>query len=414
MTVRAGLAAERAGMMIRTVVSVVALSAVVTTTAHLHSLMAAAANRRVALAEVTAERRIRDLDIDFYAGRIERDPGGALDLAKLGSLYLARARETGASSDVLSAEAAARRSLANRLARNPSGWQLLAASLVGQHRFGEALAAADSLLGLNPSNLSAQAQRGEILLELGRYPEADAVFRPLWLRRNEPALAARVARWAEVRGHSQQAREILTGARTRMEKEAAATREQRAWYAFRIADLALKAGAPAEAARWTERGLAIAPDDARLLSLAARIALTQHRFHDAISLGDSAITSRLDPGALGVVADAYEALGSPAEAAGYRRAMEAAAGVQLGGFHRGWALYLLDHGGDVAQILEAVRRDVRTRPDLYGFDLLAWGYYRAGRYQEANTAVAEALHWNDEDPSILRHARAIRDALTRR
>ncbi|MEO8448162.1 MAG: hypothetical protein ABI647_00120 [Gemmatimonadota bacterium] len=397
--------------MFRITISVLALSAVVTTTAHLRSVKAAARDRATALTEISDQRRVRDLDIEFFTARVERDPQGALDLARLGALYLVRARESGSSADILRAEAAARRSLANRRERNTTGWQLLAASLVAQHRFNDALEAADSLVALQSDNLSARAQRGEILLELGRYPEADAAFQPLWLRRYEPELAARVARWAEVRGRSFAARDILRSARDRVEKEANTTREQRAWYAFRIADLALKSDAVSEASQWVDRGLAVAPEDARLIGLAAKIALAQGRFHDAVELGDSAITARLDPATLGLIADAEEALGSPAEAAGYRRAMEAAAGLQLGGFHRVWALYLLDHGGNVAQILGAVTRDIQTRPDIYGYDLLAWSYYRAGRYQDARGAIAKALRWNAEDPAIRRHAAAIQKAI---
>src|SRR5438128_2455121 len=69
-------------------------------------------------AALAEERRIREADIEFYLQRIERDPTGALDLVRLGKLYLERYRASGDERDLAGAEAAARRSLSNRAERN--------------------------------------------------------------------------------------------------------------------------------------------------------------------------------------------------------------------------------------------------------------------------------------------------------
>ena len=46
-------------------------------------------------ATLKSAAEIRDLDIVYFTQRAERDPTGALDLARLGALYLARGRESG-------------------------------------------------------------------------------------------------------------------------------------------------------------------------------------------------------------------------------------------------------------------------------------------------------------------------------
>src|SRR5688572_2276257 len=60
----------------------------------------------------------RDLDFGFYQARVEADPWGAADRARLAGLYLRRARETGDYSDFAHAEEAARASLAARSGHN--------------------------------------------------------------------------------------------------------------------------------------------------------------------------------------------------------------------------------------------------------------------------------------------------------
>jgi hypothetical protein len=94
----------------------------------------------------------------------------------------------------------------------------------------------------------------------------------------------------------------------------------------------------------------------------------------------------------------------------YFRAMEALTSAPRGGFHRAWYLALLNHGRRVPEILSAVRRDLQSRQDIYGWDLFAWALFKSGRVQEARAAISHARMWNPEDPALLAHARAIEEA----
>jgi tetratricopeptide (TPR) repeat protein len=368
-----------------------------------------------ATAEITRrrgwERLIRDQDILFFQRRIERDPTGALDLIRLGSLYLQRFAESGQEADLASAEAAARSSLANRAQRNEAAWQLLAAALIGQHRFIEARAAAEQLVALDAESGLFRAILGEVLLELGEYERADSLFRPLLPRRYEAALAPRYARWLELRGKIGEARLLLEAARDVAFQQADAIPVQQiAWYELRLGELALRHNALGEARRRLDRGLALAPDDWRLLAARARLALATKDPRLAVALGDSSLARHLDPGTLAAVGDAWLAQGDTTAAEGYYRAMEAATQAPRGGFHRGWYLALLDRGRRIPEVLAAVQADLATRKDVYGYDLLAWALFKSGRLPEARHAMAAALAWRTEDPQLQAHAAAIEAA----
>ena len=351
--------------------------------------------------------RIREQDIEFFQRRISRDPSGALDLVRLGALYLERARQSGDEADFVHAETLARRSLRNRAERNPAALQLLAAALLGQHRFGAARTMAERLVRLEPENGVAQASLGEVLLELGEYREADRIFRRLTAQRYTLALAPRYARWLELRGHAGEARRLLEWARDETERADPATPERVAWFELRLGEMALRFGGLREARRRLDAGLTLAPEHWRLLAARARVALALQDWATAIALGDSSLARRLDPATLALVGDAWRARGDSARAAEYYGAMEAATQGPRGGFHRAWYLALLDHDRRVPDVLAAVLRDLETRRDVYGYDLAAWALYKSGRFGEARSAMARALAWGTEDPQLAAHAEAI-------
>lgn len=363
-----------------------------------------------AAAALAAERLVRDEDIRFFSGRVERDPTGSLDLVRLGALLLQRARDSGNEVDWSAAEAAARRSFRNRARDNAPALQLLAGALLGQHRFREARSVALTLLEQDRDGAVPIAVLGEIQLELGAYAEADSLFRRLTAQRFTLRVAPRYARWLEIRGRAAEARRLLEWAAAEADRGDATPLEQRAWYQLRLGELALRFGAHREAARRLDQGLALVPDDWRLLSARARLALSTRAYGRAIALGDSSLGRHLDPATLATVGDAWAARGDTAKAEEYFRALEASTQGPAGGFHRAWYLALLDHGRRVPEVLEAVTRELAVRQDVYGHDVHAWALFKAGRNEEARRAMSRALAWGTEDPQLRIHARAIEAA----
>ncbi len=357
------------------------------------------------------EARIRDADIAFYAARAMRDPTGAADLAMVASLYLERGRATGDPSDAVRAERAARKSLANRTARNDRALSVLSSSLLAQHRFADALVVSKQLAAEDTSSVAARSALGEIEMELGRYDSARATFHSLESRSGELAVASRYSRWLELTGHRGAARTALNRALQTAAHTTGMPTEQLAWYWLRLGDLDQRLGSVGVAENDYREGLRLRPDDYRLLSARAHLAAVRNRWDDAISFGERAIAVSLDPATLGTLSDAYAAKGDTARAAEYQRALETAVLSQPGAYHRAWSLFLLDHREHLDAVHAKVRAELRTRRDIYGWDLYAWSLHQRGDNTDARAAMAHALALGTEDGSLLYHAGVIEASL---
>ena len=348
--------------------------------------------------------QIRNQDIEFYSRRVVRDPRSARDYAALAGLYLQRARETADNGDLRRAEWNARHSLRLRTARNGAALGVLASALLSQHRFAEARGIAGRLVEDDSSSVAARALLAETQYELGDYAAAGRTLGSLSMYRDNLSVMPRLARWEELHGHPEEARSLLRSALQRAERTHGMPAEQLAWFHLRLADLAGRNGHLSEADREISAGLAIAPNDYRLLGAAARLAAVRQRWSSAIEYGERALGGALDPATLGVVGDAYRALGEDGKSQEYDRAMEVAVLQQPGPFHRAWSLFLLDHDRDVPRVLAKVREEIRTRRDIYGYDLLAWACYKSGDMHQAAVAIDNALSLGTRDGSLLYHA----------
>jgi tetratricopeptide (TPR) repeat protein len=184
-------------------------------------------------------------------------------------------------------------------------------------------------------------------------------------------------------------------------------REQLAWLQLRLGDLALRAGRLDEAEREIQDGLRLLPADARLLGAMARLHAARHQWRRAADDGELAVAQALDPSTLGLLADAYAALGDSARSGAYDRAMGLTVLRQPGPYHRAWSLYLLDHGRDVSHVLAKVREELATRRDVYGYDLLAWALHQSGRDADARVPMRRALALGTRDAMLRYHAGAI-------
>jgi tetratricopeptide (TPR) repeat protein len=358
-----------------------------------------------------SEAQIRDLDIEFYQKRVERDSLSARDYTQLAGLYLQRARETADNQDLVRAEEIARHSLRLRTKRNGAAFGILASSLLAQHRFLEALQAAQQLVEYDSTSVSARGLLGETQLELGKYDETRRSLGALSSYSRDLSVAPRLARWEELQGHPETARRLLREARDEALRQHGIPREQLAWFHLRLGDLALRNGHADEAHRELQAGLDIAPRDYRLLGTMARLYAVRQEWKSAIRYGEDAIAQALDPATLGTVADAYAALGDSSKSQEYFRAMEVTVLHQPGPFHRAWSLFLLDHGREVPAVLAKVSEELKIRRDIYGYDLLAWALHRSGRDAEAREPMMRALTLGTRDAMLYYHAGMIEHAL---
>ena len=365
----------------------------------------------VAAAPRVTPAQLLDSNIAFYEGVAKRDPTGGMALGQLALFYMRRARATGDYQDVLRSEAAARKSLGNRGAHNTRARQALAASLLSEHRFGDALGIAQELSERDASSAAFRASVGEIQMELGHYDDARASFASVAGNTSDLSVAPRLARWMELEGHPDSAYRLMNASLLAVIDRRDVPAEQKAWFWLRIGDLQLRRGMMDEAANDYQRGLAAHPDDYRLLPALAKLEGARHRWQKAIDYGERAVAVSFDPATLGVMSDAYAALGDSAKASEYAHAMEIAVSKQATAYHREWSLFLLNHGLRVADVLAKTREELKTRQDIYGYDALAWALHASGRDAEAHEAMRHALALGMQDAMLFYHAAAIDRAL---
>lgn len=354
---------------------------------------------------------IRDADISFYEARVAHDPYGARDRAVLGALYLGRGRATGNDADYRRAERLARESYDTRRRRNDAAASVLAGALMAQHRFVEAREVMMEVVRHDPDEPTSRATLGEIALELGRYREADSLFGSLSVLRTTGSVGPRYARWLELNGRSGEARELLSALRGDLARSFRVQPEQLAWFDLRLGDLAFRNGRLDLAAKAYQRGLEVVPEDPRLLTGLAQLKAAQGEGQEAIALGERSLAGLFDPTTLGLLADSYGAAGDTAKAAEYTRAMDVAVSHQPGAYHRGWALFLLDHHRRVNDMVDRALAELATRKDVYGYDVAAWARHQAGRDGEARRFADSALALGTRDGLLHFHAGMIALAL---
>jgi tetratricopeptide (TPR) repeat protein len=83
--------------------------------------------------------------------------------------------------------------------------------------------------------------------------------------------------------------------------------------------------------------------------------------------------------------------------------MEVAVAGQPGAYHRAWSLFLLDHDRRIPEVLANVQREIETRKDVYGYDLLAWALHKEHRDTEAREAMTEARRLGTQDAMLSYH-----------
>ena len=349
----------------------------------------------------------RDVQIAVWKKALAQDTASAIALGQLAALYMQRGRESGDESNYRTAEEFARRSVKERENRNGPSFVTLAAALVAQHNFVEAAGVADKLVELYPDVPQYRSMRGEIEMELGKYDDARRDFANLWPSRTHLSIAPRLARYLEVTGHPDDARNLLRAALHEAELRRDLPREQLAWFHLRVGDMDLRYGRPRSARIQFDSGLVANPRDYRLLAAMSRLEFQQGDARKSIEYGEQAMDIKLDPATLGIIGDAYAATGDTANAEDYFKTMEVAVAGQPGAYHRAWSLFLLDHNRRVGEVLANVTKELETRRDIYGYDLYALALFKSGQRSKAREAIAKALSTGSQDPLILGHARMI-------
>ena len=338
--------------------------------------------------------------IAHFRELVTADPENARAHRYLGEFLERKAREVGDDSLFRPAEEHLRKALALQ----PEYLQAktsLAAVLCCRHRFVEALKLTEDVLKSQPRDVDVLTIQGDALLELGRYPEAEAIFQRLHAQAPIPEVLARLANLAELKGQLSQAEQLMRRAATLAAETGPAHAD--AWYRGRLGDLALEGGRleDAEAIYQTIPANVDAYHDAT--ANLARIRVAQGKNDEAIALYRRAIAIGPDSSMLIGLGDLYVALGKPELAEPlYAQVVQSSLGVEE--HRRTLAMFYADHGRDLATALELAQLDFAERKDIHGADCLAWALCQNAKYAEAEKLMTEALRLGTKDAKLQFHA----------
>src|SRR6185437_12485200 len=224
-----------------------------------------------------------------------------LSASYLGILYEARARLSGDVGDYNRAEEAANRSLS--IEHNQLDVLALHARLaLATHDFGRALTEAESLDRTAPDQPAILAIVADAQLELGRVDTAAKTYDRIQSIAPSPAISARLARVAFLRG------DPAGAVRQSEAAQAAAVNAgiegpSLSWYSYVAGTMQLSAGAPEAAAEWFDKALDEWPQSFLALAGRARAAAALGDADGAIAGYRAAITVAPQPDALTALGD---------------------------------------------------------------------------------------------------------------
>ncbi|MPZ50508.1 MAG: tetratricopeptide repeat protein [Dehalococcoidia bacterium] len=318
------------------------------------------------------EAAARNQRIAFFEARAEADVIDFVSLNTLAREYLQRARETGDVSDYERAEIAATRSLEILPANNFSGLVSLAAVRFAQHDFAAALTLGQQAVSLKPDDPAGYGVRGDALLGVGRYKEAEGDYQKMVLL--EPSLPAlsRLAGLAYLTGN-----EVNTVDFWRQSIAAAEglPAENLAWAHTQLGGVYFALGETSKAEKEYAAALRVYPGHVPALAGLASVRSAQDRPDEALDLAQRAVARLPRPQNVTLLADLYLRAGRAEDAAAQYALVDAIdalyrdAGINT---DLQLALFYADHNRNLERALTIAATAYEAAPGIYSADALAW------------------------------------------
>jgi tetratricopeptide (TPR) repeat protein len=340
--------------------------------------------------------------IQSYEEQVHQSPDSFILLRLLAGQYLRRFREVGDVEDLLRAEQAARRSLTIHPRQGGATEMLLASALLSQHRFQEAL----QVVTEAPQITEVVLLRASILMELGDYETTEQLLTSATISSTESTGQSAIqARYLELTGHLNQARQLLDQRLQQMDSFYTTPAETLAWFHVRAGDLAFAAGDLNQSEWQYRQALIIFPDEVAAYTGLARLYSAQHRWQQALEMANQGSDRVPQVETLAYKADAQRALGDPKGAAATEALIEVVARLSQvqGIYDRALANYYSDHGIHLADALQIAQQEVALRDDIYAEDTLAWAAAANERWQDAQRAIQRATRYGTEDALLHFH-----------
>lgn len=333
-----------------------------------------------------AEARVLDRTLAFFEERYREDPRNPIAARELIDGYRRRFRTEARLDDLRRAEHIAE--TMSTVALDRAGFQArLATVRLDLHKFPEAYAAARNAVSANPASPSAQASLFDAAQATGRYAVAESALARLPTR--SFAHRFREAQWLEAHGRLDEA--VRSQRRACRELRDGGSRSQTvAWCLTQLAGLEGQRDGPEAEAALYRRALEIRPGYREAVEGLADLAYVQRRWEQAAELYRRILTDA-HPDLHLRLAEVLDALDRPEAAATHEHEFLELASDSASEalFARPLAIYLADHGKE-DRALSLIQRDLQRRPDLGGYEVLAWIHLRRGEPAKALEASDRA------------------------
>ncbi|MEX0800865.1 MAG: tetratricopeptide repeat protein [Dehalococcoidia bacterium] len=346
--------------------------------------------------------------VRFFESRVERDRQDFVAYNRLADAYVQRARQTGDVADYGRAEAALQASLEALPQDNYDAFVQLAVVKNATHEFEEALRLADEALAIDAGEPFAIAVRGDALVALSRYDEAQEAYQQVVAQVPGLSSFGRLAGLLELRGDLETA-ELMWG--NALSSDSGRRPESTAWARVQLGHLRFSTGDFETADEEYGRALNAFPGYVHALAGLARVHAARGDYESAISLYDEVVARYPVPEYVAALGDVALAAGREDEAA---RQYELVAAIddlyRANGVNTDlqMAQFLADHDLRPDEALRQAGAVYEERPSIQAADTLAWALYKAGRPQDALAFSDEALRLGTRDASMLFHAAMIR------
>src|SRR4051794_3660011 len=355
--------------------------------------------------------RVRD-DVTFWAARVAGDPADIVAAVKLSDADAAEARLTGDVTAYTRALAAADGALTAQPRYVPAQ-AAKATVLVALHRFPEARDLAQAILAADPGNTTGLGVLGDASLELGDLAHAGAAYQALRLADGGAASLVRDGRLAFVRGDTAGAVGADRAAVAAAAGDEALEGGALGFYDVTLGESLLATGDADGARAAFQDALDVRPDLPAALVGLAKLDTFAGDLDAAIESMDTALAAIPSPDWLARRSDLLVKRGADGDedaSASDRATIEAVASLagEAGSvYDRGLSLYLSDHGLEPARAVKLARDELAVRPDVYGYDTLAWALVNAGDAAGAQTPMQSALTAGTRDARLWYHAGVI-------
>ena len=351
---------------------------------------------------VPSGNSLSDQMIGKWTALVQKNAKDDLAWSNLGDSYMQKARETADVTYYAHAEKAYQRAL-DLKANNAPAINGMAWVNGGRHEFEKSIEWANKAIAVDPKDNDAYGLIGDADVEMGNYDAAYKHYQQMLDIRPDTSSYSRGAHLLWLMGDERKGLWLMAKAI----KAGGPYAENTAWCRTQLATMLMATGALLPAEQTLEDALKYAPHNYQLLAAMGKLKAAKKDYPAAINYYKQAIEVVPMHDALVALGDLYQLTGKPEDAKKQFALVEATHQLLKANGVRGdmqIAQFYADHDRNLPEAVAEEEIEVKTRPNVYVEDTLAWAYYKVGRYQDAQAMIEKALAHHTPEAAFKFHA----------